>query len=325
MTTRTLSYLKALREALQEELRRDERTFLMGEDVQTGVYGSSAGLVDEFGPTRIRNTPISESAMVGIAIGAAMTGMRPIVDFTIASFVYVAMDQLVSQAAKSRFMFGGQTTIPLVCRAAMFYGGSNAAQHSDRPYPLFMAVPGFKVIVPATPADAKGLLKSAIRDDNVVMCFEDSTLWFSKGEVPEDDYLVPLGKAEVKRVGTDVTLVSVSGALPHAVAAAEAVSSEGIATELIDIRTLVPLDRDTVLGSVSKTGRLVIADPAHRVCSAASEIAAVVAEEAFGELRAPIVRVTTPQFHIPFSRPLESAMYPSADSIAAALRSVCAS
>lgn len=320
--TRQLTYLKAIAEAQVEEMRRDERVFIMGEDVRSGVFGTTGALLEEFGPERVRNTPISESAFVGAAIGAAMTGMRPIVDFTIASFVYVAMDQLVSHAAKNRYMFGGQTSVPAVFRATMFYGGSNAAQHSDRPYPIFMSVPGFKVITPATAYDAKGLLKSAIRDDDAVMCFEDTTLWFRRDDVPEEEYLVPLGVADVKRQGTDVTLVAVSGSLVPALAAAEELAAEGISVQVIDPRTLVPLDTETILGAAARTGRLVIADPAHRSCSAASEIAAIAAEEIFDSLKAPIVRVTTPQTHVPFSPAIEKQVYPTRERISEAVRRV---
>lgn len=321
---RPLSYLKAIMEGQRQELQRDERVFIMGEDVEIGLFGTTKGLIDEFGPARVRNTPISEEAFVGAAIGAAMTGLRPIVDFTIASFVYVAMDQLVSQAAKSRYMFGGQATIPVVFRAAMFYGAGNAAQHSDRPYPMLMTVPGLKIIAPATAADAKGLLKSAIRDDNPVMFFEDSTLWHTKGDVPEDsDFLVPIGVADVKRAGSDITLIAVAGSLPHAMAAAEELEREGISAEVVDPRTLAPLDHATILASVAKTGRAVVADPAHRTCSAASEIAATIVEQVFDSLKAPVIRVTTPDTHIAFSPPLEKAMYPSKERILAAARQIC--
>ena len=247
---RTLSYLRAIGEAQREELLRDERVFIMGEDVRSGLFGTTGGLLKEFGPDRVRDVPLSELAFVGAAVGAAMTGMRPIVDFTIASFVYVAMDQLISQAAKSRYMFGGQATIPVVFRAGMFYGAGNAAQHSDRPYPMFMSMPGIKVIAPATARDAKGLLKSAIRDDNPVMFFEDSTLWHGKADVPEDpDFLVPIGVADIKRAGTDITIIAIAGALPHAMAAAEELEQEGISVEVVDPRTLAPLDRATILAS----------------------------------------------------------------------------
>jgi len=321
--TKTLMYLHAFIEAMKEEMRRDERVFLMGEDVQSPLfYGPTGTFVEDFGEKRVRNTPISEAAFVGAAVGAAMTGMRPVVDITLACFLYVAMDQIISQAAKSRFMFGGQVSIPLVLRATMFYRSAIAAQHSDRPYPMFMGIPGLKIVAPSTPYDVKGLFKSAVRDDDVVLLFEDVTLHSLRGEVPVDDFLVPIGLADVKRRGSDVTVVAISGSVPHALAAAETLAGEGISVEVIDPRTLAPLDVPTILDSVGKTGHLVVADPAHRICSVASEISAIVAEEAFDSLRAPIVRVTTPQTHIPFSQALEKGMYPDATSIAAAVRSV---
>jgi acetoin:2,6-dichlorophenolindophenol oxidoreductase subunit beta len=313
-----MTYLQAVREAMQEEMRRDERVFVMGEDIRAPLWAEH-GFFEEFGPMRVLETPISEAGFVGAAVGAAMTGMRPIVDMTIASLMFCAMDQFVSQAAKARYLFGGQTSVPVVYRAGMMYGGSSASQHSDRPYPMFMGVPGLKVIAPATPSDVKGLLKAAIRDDDPVICFEDVTLWMSAGEVPDGDHIVPLGVADVKRSGNDVTIVSVAGALVHALSAAERLEGEGISAEVVDVRTLVPLDRDTVLASVAKTGRLVIADPAHRTCSAASEIAAIVIEEGFSTLAGPIMRVTMPNVQVPFSPPLERLMLIDADKIVAAV------
>jgi|SRR5581483_844461 len=319
---RELTYLQAIAEAGWQEMQRDPTVFVMGEDIRSGLFGATAGFLEEFGPERVRNTPISEAGFVGAAIGAAMTGMRPIVDMSISVFLYVAMDQVVSQAAKDTYLFGGQARIPIVIRSALFYGGSNAAHHSDRPYPMFMNVPGLKIITPATPYDAKGLLKSAIRDDDPVLSFEDCTLWYSKGDVPEDDYTVPLGSADVKHEGSDVTVVAIAGAVPHAIAAATKLAPDGISVEVVDPRSLVPLDRDTILRSVAKTGRLVVADPAHTTCSAASEISAIVVENAFGDLVAPILRVTTPDVQIPFSPPLERTLYPNAEKIAIAVRRV---
>lgn len=316
---RELSYLQAIHEAQREEMARDSRVFLMGEDVQSSAFGTSEGFVEEFGAERVRNTPLSENGFVGLAAGAAMVGMRPIVDFTIASFMYCAMDQLVSITAKSTYMYGGQTRVPVVLRAAFFYGGSNAAQHSDRNHPMFMNVPGLKIIAPTTPSDIKGLLKSAIRDDDPVICFEDGTLWGSKGEVPDQDYLVPLGQASIRREGTDATVVAIAGSVPPALAAADTLQAEGTSVEVIDPRSLVPLDMETILSSVEKTGRLVVVDPAHRTCSAASEIAATVAEEGFWSLSAPIVRVTTPDVQIPFTPPLEKELYPDANKIVDAI------
>jgi pyruvate dehydrogenase E1 component beta subunit len=252
-----------------------------------------------------------------------MAGLRPVVDMTIASFLYVAMDQFVSQVAKNRYMLGGRLDTPVVYRAAMFYRGATAAQHADRPYPMFMNVPGLKITLPATPADAKGLLKAAIRDPDPVIQFEDSLLWGAKGDVPEDeDLVVPLGVAAVRREGVDATVVALASAVRHALAAAETIAGEGASVEVIDPRTLAPLDWDTILASVRKTGRLVVVDPATRTCSAASEIAATVAEEAFDALRAPVRRVTTPDVHAPFSPALEAGLYPDEQTVTAALRGV---
>ena len=318
------TYLQGLREAMLEELRRDSSVIVMGQDVRANVFGAVGGFIDEFGPERVLDMPLSENGFVGAAVGAAMTGLRPIVDMSVASFLYNGFDQLVSQAAKNRYLFGGQATIPVTYRATLLYGGNAAAQHSDRPYALFMNIPGLKIIAPSTPADAKGLLKTAIREDDPVICFEDSALWFNKSTIPEGEHLVPLGSADVKREGNDVTIVAISGAVPLAIAAAEQLADEGVTVEVVDPRSLVPLDWETILRSVTKTGRLVVVDMAHRTCSAASEIAATVAEEAFASLAAPPVRVTTPDTHIPFSPALVGGLLPSADKIAAAVRRVVA-
>jgi pyruvate dehydrogenase E1 component beta subunit len=318
---RDITYLQAVYEAQHEEMQRDDRVFIIGEDIETSFFGTTAGFLEEFGPKRVRNTPLSENGFIGAAAGAAMVGARPIVDVTIASFLYVAMDQLVSIVSKATYMYGGQARVPMVIRASMFYGGNNAAQHSDRPHPIFMNMPGFKVIAPSTPADVKGLLKSAVRDDDPVLSFEDGTLWASKGQVPDNgDLLIPLGEAEVKRQGTDVTVVAIAGTVPLALAAASELEASGVSVEVVDPRTLVPLDTATILNSVEKTGRLVVADPAHRTCSAASEIAALVAEDGFWSLKAPIQRVTTPASHVPYSPALEKQMYPTSEKIAQAVR-----
>jgi pyruvate/2-oxoglutarate/acetoin dehydrogenase E1 component len=317
---RSITYLQAIYEAQLEEMRRDERVFLMGEDVRANIFGSATGFVQEFGLERVRDTPISEAGFVGAGAGAAMVGMRPIVEVSIAPFLYPAMDQIVSIIAKSRYLYGGQARLPLVIRTGMIYGAGNAAQHSDRPYPMFMTMPGLKIIVPATPYDLKGLLKSAIREDDPVMCFEDATLWMRKGEVPEGEYLVPLGKADVKREGGDVTVVAVGATVHPALEAAEQLARENISVEVVDPRTLVPLDRETILASVAKTGRLVAVDAAFRTCSAASEITAIVATEGFWHLKGPIRRVTTPDVHIPFSPSMEKGLYPDAAKIVAAIR-----
>jgi pyruvate dehydrogenase E1 component beta subunit len=319
-STQKLSYLQAIVEAQREEMRRDDRVILMGEDI--AVYGAQT-LFDEFDETRLWNTPISEGSFTGVGIGAALTGLRPIVDLTIASFAYLASDQIINQAAKLRFMTGGQLRVPFVVRLSTFYNNRTAAQHADRPYPLFMNTPGLKVIAPATASDMKGLLKSAIRDDDPVVVFEDINLWGKKEEVPcDEDFLIPIGKADVKRPGSDVTIVAFAGSVPPALAAAEILSKEGIDAEVVDLRTLVPMDKGAILASVAKTGRLVIADNSHRVGSVASEVAAIVVEEGFESLCRPIQRVTTPAVHIPYNPTLEKQLYPTKDSIAAAVRRI---
>jgi acetoin:2,6-dichlorophenolindophenol oxidoreductase subunit beta len=318
---RTLSYREALREAMLEEMRRDPNVVVFCEDARFWTM-PTVGFVDEFGPDRVPVMPISEEGFTGAAIGAAMTGLRPIVDYTIANLMYVAWDQIVNHAAKNRYLFGGQARVPVVFRAAMKYSNATAAQHSDRPYPQLMNVPGLKIVVPTTPADALGLLKSSIRDDDPVVFFEPLMLWGNKGEVPDGDHLVPLGKASLRREGADVTVVAVADAVPAALRAAAGLAEEGIEVEVIDPRTLVPLDKAAILDSVAKTGRLIIADPAHKTCGAAAEIAAIVAEEGFASLRAPIRRVVAPDVHPPFSPALEPLMYPTADRIASAVKAL---
>ena len=319
METTELTYLSAILEAEREEMERDPNVILIGEDI--ALY-SASGVLGKLDAKRTWNAPISELGFSGMAIGAAITGLRPIVDLTIASFVYLASDQIINQAAKLHYMTGGQVRVPVVFRMSMWHNGANAAQHSDRPYPMFMNVPGLKIIAPATPSDMKGMLKSAIRDDDPVIVFEDNDLWSKKEQVPTDpDCLVPLGKAAVKREGSDVTIVSVAGCLLHALPAADLLAKQGMSAEVIDVRSLVPLDKETILASVSKTGRLVVVDYANRTLSAASEIAAIVAEEAFDTLKAPIQRVTTPDVHIPFSPKMERPLYPNKDRIVAAATS----
>ncbi|MFM6974277.1 MAG: alpha-ketoacid dehydrogenase subunit beta, partial [Agromyces sp.] len=238
------------------------------------------------------------------------------------SFLYMAMDQIVNQVAKNRYMFGGQASMPVVFRSAMFYGLNTGAHHSDRPYPMFMNVPGLKVMVPSSPNDAKGLLRTAIDMDDPVLTFEACLLWASKEEVQDDEFWIPFGVARTAREGTDVTIVAISSSVPESVATAEELAAEGISVEVIDPRTLVPLDKDAILTSVAKTGRLVVAEPAHRTCGAAAEISSIVSEEIFDALKAPIVRVTAPDMQIPFSPALEKQMYPTKDTIAAAVRRV---
>jgi len=319
-STQKLSYLQAVNEAQREEMHRDERVILIGEDI--AVYGAQK-LFDEFDEKRLRNAPISENSFTGVGIGAALTGLRPIVDLTNASFIYLASDQIINQASKLRFMTGGQLKVPIVIRACSYYGNGTAAQHADRPWPFFLNPPGLKVIAPATATDMKGMMKSAIRDDDPVLVFEDINLWGKKEEVPcDEDFLIPIGKADIKREGSAVTIVSVAGCLPAVLKAAEALASEGIEAEVVDLRTIVPLDKETVLASVAKTGRLVIVDNSHRVGSVASEVAAVVVEEGFESLRKPIQRVTTPEIHIPYNRTLEKQLYPTKERIAEAARKI---
>lgn len=313
-----MSYLEAIVQAQIEEMERDKRVILMGEDI--AIYGSGK-LLDRFDSSRVLNTPISETSFTGVGIGAAITGMRPIIDFNIASFMYLASDQIINQAAKLRYMTGGQVNVPIVFRVCMFYGSGLAAQHSDRPYPLFMNVPGLKIISPTTPADVKGLLKAAVRDDDPVMLFEDTKLWAVKGDVPTDpDCLLPIGKAEIKRTGTDVTIVAISGAMRPALEAAKALANEGISAEVVDPRTLKPLDTDLILASVAKTGRLVLVENAHRICGLTAEIAAIVSETAFGYLKKPIQRLTAPDVHVPFSPVLEEQIFPTQAKIVAAVK-----
>ena len=312
-----MTYADALNIAIKEEMRRDESVFIMGESIRGGIYGVTGGLSQEFGD-RVVDTPLSENGFMGAAVGAAAVGMRPIVQ-SLASFMWVAMDQMVSQAAKMRFMFGGQVNLPIVYRWGMIYGANSAAHHTDRPYPMIMNMPGLKIVIPSSPADAKGLLKTSIRDNDPVMFFEDNSLTGIRGEVDEGDYTVPLGVADVKNEGTDVTVVALSGMVLRAMAVAEALDEEDISVEVIDPRTLVPLDTKTILDSVEKTGRLVIVDPAHKSCSVASEISAIVAQEGFWSLQSPIQRVASMDCHFPFSPALESEVFPNEDKITDAI------
>jgi acetoin:2,6-dichlorophenolindophenol oxidoreductase subunit beta len=316
----TMTYLEAIVQAQIEEMERDERVIMMAEDI--AIYGDGK-VIERFGPSRVWSMPISENSFTGLGIGAAISGLRPIVSIGIASFAYLAADQIINQAAKLHYMTGGQVQVPAVFRFSMYHGKAIAAQHSDRPYPLFMNVPGLKIVCPSSPADIKGLLKTSVRDDDPVVFFEDSGLWASKGPVPVDpDLLVPLGKADVKRAGGDATIVAISGSVRHALEAAHVLAAEGIECEVLDPRTLKPLDIQSILGSVAKTGRLVLVEPAHRICGATSEIAAVVCEEAFECLKKPIRRVSAPDVHVPFSPVLEQQLYPNRDRIVAAVREI---
>jgi acetoin:2,6-dichlorophenolindophenol oxidoreductase subunit beta len=315
-----MTYLDALVQAQIEEMERDESVIMMGEDI--AIYGGGK-IVERFDATRIWSMPISETSFTGVGIGAALTGLRPIVDLSIASFMYLASDPIINQASKLRYMTGGRARIPIVFRCCMYYGASLAAQHSDRPYPAFLNVPGLKIISPTSPADMKGLMKSAVRDDDPVLIFEDTKLWPIKGEVSTDpDCLVPIGKADIKRAGGDVTVVAIAGAMRTALEAAKILADEGISVELIDPRTLKPLDMETIVGSVTKTGRLVLVENAHRIANLSAEIAATIAEEAFGSLKKPIRRLSAPDVHVPFSPVLEKAIYPTTEQIVGAVKAL---
>ncbi|MCH8868880.1 MAG: alpha-ketoacid dehydrogenase subunit beta [Chloroflexi bacterium] len=316
-----ITYVDALNQAIKEEMRRDEKVFIMGESIRGGIYGVTGGLSQEF-DERVIDTPLSENGFVGAAVGAAAVGMRPIVQ-SLSSFLWVAMDQLVSQAAKMRYMFGGQVNLPIVYRCGMNYGNNTAAHHTDRPYSMYMNMPGLKIVIPTTPADAKGLLKTAIRDNDPVMFFEDNNVAGMRGEVPEDeDFTIPFGIADVKREGTDVTVVALAGMVPRALSVADALEGEGVSVEVIDPRTIVPLDKQTILKSVEKTGRLVVVDPAHKSCSVASEISAMVAQEGFWTLQAPVQRVASLDCHFPFSPALEHLVFPNEEKIGQAIYAV---
>ncbi|WP_397589164.1 alpha-ketoacid dehydrogenase subunit beta [Sphingorhabdus sp.] len=318
------TYLEAIRDALFEEMGRDPAVFIMGEDARSNFFGTTSGIIEAYGLDRILDCPIAEAGITGVAAGAAMVGMRPVVDFTIAPFLYPAMDQICSIVAKSRYLYGGQAKVPLVLRANMIYGNGGAAQHSDRPYPMFMSMPGLKIMVPSSPYDVKGLLKTAIRDDNPVMSFEDANLWSMKSDIPDEDYTIPFGVAATLRSGSHCTVVAIGAMVPLAMEAAAMMEGEGVSVEVIDPRTLVPLDMPTILESVAKTGRLVLVDVAWERCSAAEHIAAVVSEEGFWDLRAPIMKVCTENTHIPFNTLVERGLYPSRDRIVAAIRKTLA-
>jgi pyruvate dehydrogenase E1 component beta subunit len=312
---RQLTFSQALDEAVAEEMRRDARVIVLGTDF-------TGDPIKEFGPQRVRFTPISESVMTGMGLGAAASGYRPIVNWRMVTFSFVAMDQVVNQASKIRYMFGGQADFPVTYRASTGGGMNLAAQHSQSPYSMWMHLAGLKIILPASPADAKGLLKSAIRDNNPVVSFECSRLNGVSGPIPDGDHLVPLGVAEVKRSGTDVTVVGLAFYVQESLAVADALAAEGISVEVIDPRTLVPLDVERLRASVRKTGRLVIVDEAPPTCSAAAEIAAAIVEDAetFRALRAPVQRVCAAAVPVPYSPTLEQAALPDRARITAAIR-----
>ncbi len=323
---REITYSQAIKEALIEEMERDPNVILLGEDI--GVYGGvfkvTAGLLDQFGPERVIETPISEAGFVGASIGLAMTGKRPLAEVMFMDFAWVASDQLFNQAAKMSYMSGGRVNVPMVIRTQQGGGRGNAAQHSQSLDTIFTHMPGIKVAIPSTPYDVKGMLKTALRDPNPVVVIEHKMLYNTKGPVPVGEYTVPLGKAAIRRPGDQVTLVSLSHTMLLALEAAELAAEEGIDVEVIDLRSTVPLDIDTIVKSVKKTNRLVVAHESHRRLGIGAEIAALVQELAFDYLDAPIERVGAMDIPVPYSQILEDEMLPSVEDILAALRRVTA-
>jgi pyruvate/2-oxoglutarate/acetoin dehydrogenase E1 component len=323
--TRTLTFAQAVNEALSEEMRRDEAVFVIGEDVaEAGTpFKVLAGLVQEFGPERVVDSPISEPGITGLGVGAAMTGLRPVVDIMFGDFLTLVMDQLANQAAKTHYMSGGKLTVPLTLRTTMGATRRSAAQHSQSLHAWVAHIPGLKVVLPSTPADAKGLLKTAIRDDNPVVFIEDKMDYAVKGEVPDGEYTIPFGVADVKRVGEDITIVATSSMIRVALAAAEQLESDGISAEVIDPRTLVPLDVKALVRSAEKTGRAIVVDEGHQRYGVSAELAAVIADHAFYSLDAPVKRVAALDVPIPFSPPLEDMTVPTPDLVAQTARELC--
>jgi pyruvate/2-oxoglutarate/acetoin dehydrogenase E1 component len=322
---RKITYREALREALREEMRRDQAVFLLGEDIGRywgGAFKVTDGLAEEFGDERVRDTPISESAIVGTGVGAAITGMRPVAEIMFGDLTALAMDQIANQAAKIRYMFGGQTSCPLVIRTPFGAGVNIASHHSQSLEAWFMHVPGLQVVVPSTPYDAKGLLKTAIRGNNPVFFCEHKLLYPVEGEVPEEEYTIPFGQAEVKKEGSDVTVVATLYMVHKALGAAEKLEQEGLSVEVVDPRTLTPLDKKRIVNSVKKTGRVVIVSEDCKTAGVSAEIAAVIAEEAIDYLDAPIKRVAAPDTPIPFSPPLEQYVIPNEKAIIEAVKDV---
>jgi pyruvate/2-oxoglutarate/acetoin dehydrogenase E1 component len=320
-----MTYAEAIRAAMSEEMRRDERVFLFGEDIGRygGAFGVSFGMLDEFGPERIKETPISEAAIVGAAAGAAMVGMRPIAEMMFMDFILLAMEQLVNQAAKVRFMFGGKATVPMVIRMPAGSGTGAAAQHSQSLESLLIHIPGIKVVNPSTPYDAKGLLLSSIRDPNPVCFIEHKLLYKTKGDVPDQEYTIPIGVADIKREGRDITVVAANIMVSRTLAVAEKLSAEGIEVEVVDPRTLRPLDADTIIKSVRKTGRLMVVHEACKTGGWAGEvIASVASSPAFDYLDAPMRRLAGKDIPIPYNRNLEQAAVPQESDIEKEIRAI---
>lgn len=325
VTTRELTFGEAIREALAEELRRDSRVVILGEDVaEAGTpFKVLSGLVEEFGPERIIDTPISEAGFTGIGVGAAMTGMRPVVDIMFGDFITLTMDQMANQAAKVHYMSGGMWKVPMVMRTTLGATRRSAAQHSQSLHAWFCHIPGLKVVMPSTPYDVKGLLKSAIRDDNPVIIFEDKMMYKLKGPVPSEDYTIPLGKADIKRAGEDITIVATSSMVQVALGAAVMLEEIGISAEVVDPRTLWPLDEHTLVESAKKTSRAIVIDEGYARYGVTAELASVIAEGAFFQLDQPVTRLGAMHVPIPFSPPLEDATVPTERSVFDVARALC--
>ena len=322
---REITFGQAIREAIAEEMARDERVFVIGEDVAEAgsVFKVLVGLLDEFGADRVIDSPISEAGIAGIGVGAAITGMRPIVDIMFGDFTTLVMDQLINQAAKTHYMSGGKLNVPMVLRTTLGASRRSAAQHSQSLHALFSHIPGLKVAVPATPYDAKGLMKSAIRDDNPVIIFEDKTLYQEKGPVPEEEYVLPLGQADVKRTGEDITIVATSSMVYVALEAVEKLAEVGISAELIDPRTTSPLDAETLIRSAKKTSRALVVDEGCQQYGVTGELAAVIADGAFYYLDAPVKRIGAMNVPVPFSPAMEDLTIPNADTVVETAKAMC--
>src|SRR5665647_228582 len=320
--SRELTYAEAFREGLSEEMRRDPSVFVMGEEVGAagGTFKSFDGIFEQFGPERVVDTPIAEEGYVGLGVGAAMAGMRPVIDVMFGDFMTMAMDPMINQAAKMYYMTGGQVPVPMVLHTTMGAGRRSAAQHSQSLHAWFAHIPGLKVVMPATPYDVKGLIKSAIRYDGPVVFYDDKMSYRIKGPVPQEEYLIPLGVVEVKREGTDITVVATSSMVYSALEAADALAKEGVSVEVVDPRTIQPLDMETILASVRKTHRALVVDEGHRSFGASAEIAAEIAEKAFDYLDAPVKRYAAMDVPVPFSPALEDLTIPNTEGVIALVR-----
>ena len=322
---RVITFAQAINEALAEEMRRDPKVFILGEDVaEAGTpFKVLSGLVKEFGKERVIDSPISEAGIAGVCVGAAMTGMRPVVDIMFGDFATLVMDQMVNQAAKTHYMSGGKLKVPMVMRTTLGATRRSAAQHSQSLHALFSHIPGLKVVLPSTPYDAKGLLKTAIRDENPVVFFEDKMMYQQKGIVPAEDYTIPFGAADVKRVGKDITLVATSSMVEVSLKAADILQGSGISAEIVDVRTTVPLDKETLIASAKKTTRAIVVDEGYERYGVTAEIASVIAEGAFYHLDAPVKRIGAMDVPVPFSPVLEDLTVPSEQAVADAAKALC--